>query len=121
MSFELEERYHAAVIRPTGKFLGSIGGDEFRALIDRQKEEGRKNVIIDLSKTDFMDSTAIGVLIGGLTTMRRAGGDVRLAAIESRIKNLFLITRLLGPVFESYETVEDAEKGFQDRPEPVSS
>ncbi|MFW5955112.1 MAG: STAS domain-containing protein [Rhodothermales bacterium] len=116
MSFETEERYHAVVIRPKGKFLGSTKGDEFRGLIDRYKETGLKNVVVDLSKTDFMDSTAIGVLIASLTTMRRAGGDVRLAEIDSRIKNLFLVTRLLGPVFTAYETVDEAEKSYVEHP-----
>lgn len=121
MSFELEERYHAVIIRPVGKFLGSTQGDDFRAIVDRQKERGNKNLIIDLSRTDFMDSTAIGVLISGLTTMRRAGGDVRLAAIEKRVKNLFVITRLLGAVFEAFETVDEAEESFQERRLPAGS
>lgn len=112
MAFDVTERYDAAIITPSGKFLGSVKGPEFRAILEKLRDEGRKNVVVDLSKTDFMDSTAIGVLISGLTTMRRDGGEIRLAGLEARIKNLFVMTHLLGPVFDSYETVEDASRSF---------
>ena len=116
MSLRLDERYSAAVIQIQGKFLGSLEGDQFRAMLQSLKEAGRTNVVVDLSRTDFMDSSALGVLIGGLTTMRREGGDIRLACIEKRIKNLFLITRMLGPVFQDYATVAEAEMSYRDHP-----
>jgi hypothetical protein len=54
--------------------------------------------------------------------MRKSGGDVRLANMEKRIKNLFVITRLLGPVFDDYESVDDAVKSFRTNPpEPASA
>jgi anti-sigma B factor antagonist len=108
MNFNVTEQYGAAVITPSGRFLGSINGQEFRDLLDDLKSRGQKNVVVDLSKTDFMDSSAIGVMIAGLTTMRRDGGEIRLANLETRIKNLFVMTHLLGNVFESYESVEAA-------------
>ena len=55
-----------------------------------------------------MDSSGIGTLIGALTTMRTAGGDLKLACMKDRIKNLFVLTRLLGPIFTDYDTVEEA-------------
>ena len=55
-----------------------------------------------------MDSSGIGALIGALTTMKKVEGDVKLAGMKDRIKNLFLLTRLLGPVFEDYDSVEEA-------------
>ena len=68
--------------------------------------------MIDLSKADFMDSSGIGALIGALTTMRKAEGDVKLAGMKDRIKNLFLLTRLLGSVFDDYDSIEDAVASF---------
>ncbi|GIV59457.1 STAS domain-containing protein [Rhodocaloribacter litoris] len=117
MSFSIDESYHAVVIHIKGKFLGALEETAFRQAIDDLKKKGKTRLVIDLSRADLLDSTAIGLLIGTLTTMRRAGGDVRLAGLQNRVKNLFLMTRLLGPVFDDYETVEDALRSFERQPE----
>lgn len=113
MPFSTSEKYQAVVIQITGKFLGSIEGPAFKEKIEELKDSGKKKVVIDLSKADFMDSSGIGALIGAFTTMKKADGDVKLAGMKERIKNLFLLTRLLGPVFEDYDSVEEAAASMQ--------
>ena len=108
MPFKTREEYNAVIFQITGKFLGSIEGAAFKERLEELKAEGKTRIVVDLSKADFMDSSGIGTLIGALTTMRKAGGDVKLACMKDRIKNLFLLTRLLGPIFEDFETVEEA-------------
>ena len=58
-----------------------------------------------------MNSSGLGILIGGLTTMRNSGGDLKLANITDRIQSLLMITKLL-TVFETFETVEEAVQSF---------
>lgn len=116
MPFKVNEQFGAVIVDIRGKFLGSVEGQSFKENIDRLKEEGKKNIVIDLSNTDFMDSSGIGVLIGALTSLRKVGGDARLAGIEKRIKSVFLMTHLLGTVFEDYPTVEEASRSFQTNP-----
>ena len=114
MKFKTSDHYHATVISLKGKFLGSVDGDAFRNAINALKEEGKTKLVIDLSETDMIDSTGIGTLIAALTSMRNAGGDVKIACLKKRIKNLFLMTRLLGPVFDDYDTVEEAVTSFKE-------
>jgi anti-sigma B factor antagonist len=121
MKLKVSDHYHASVVSIGGKFLGSVDGPAFREAVSGLKEQGKTRVVIDLSATDMIDSTGIGQLISCLTTMRNAGGDVRIAALNKKIKNLFLMTRLLGPVFENFEELEEAVQSFQDRPDPASS
>lgn len=116
MSINVKENARVAVIEIEGKFLGSVGGPALKEHLEDLKEDGKTQVVVDLARTDFMDSTGVGALISGLTTMRRANGDVRLANLEKRIKNLFMMTHLLGPVFESYRSVEEAVESFEERP-----
>lgn len=116
MSINVQQQYQATVVAIKGKFLGSVDGPEFKEKLDEQKQAGKTNIVVDLGQTDFMDSSGIGALISGLTSMRKAGGDVRLANMEKRIRNLFLITRLLGPVFDDYESVEAAAESFRTNP-----
>ena len=114
MKFKISDHYHATVISLKGKFLGSVDGDAFRDAINKLKEEGKTKLVIDLSETDMIDSTGIGTLIAALTSMRNAGGDVKIACLKKRIKNLFLMTRLLGPVFDDYDTVDEAVTSFKE-------
>ena len=112
MPFKAREHDDAVVFAITGKFLGSIDGPSFREALQGYKENGVKKVVIDLSGTDLMDSSGIGEMIAGLTSMRNAGGDMRLAGLRKRIRNIFLMTRLLGSVFADYETVDEALASF---------
>lgn len=122
MSINVQDHFQATVVEIKGKFLGSVDGQEFKQKLDDLKKAGKTNIIVDLGKTDFMDSSGIGALISGLTSLRKAGGDVRLANMEKRIKNLFLITRLLGSVFDDYESVDSAAESFRTNPpEPAKS
>lgn len=112
MPFSASEQYQAVVIQISGKFLGSIEGPAFKTEVERLRDAGKKRIVIDLSKADFLDSSGIGALIGALTTMRKADGDVKLSGMKDRVKNLFLLTRLLGPVFDDYDTIEEAVASF---------
>jgi len=113
MPFSTREISETVVFQITGKFLGSLEGEAFKETIEELKESGKKQVVIDLSKADFMDSSGIGTLIGAFTSMKKVDGDVKLAGMKERIKNLFLLTRLLGPVFEEYDTVDEAIASMQ--------
>ena len=114
MKFKTSDHYHATVIELKGKFLGSVDGDAFRSAISELKEAGKTKLVIDLSDTEMIDSTGIGTLISALTSMRNVDGDVKIAGLKKRIKNLFLMTRLLGPVFDDYDSVEDAVDSFKE-------
>ena len=96
-----------------GQIPGQSRREAFKETIEELKESGKKQVVIDLSKADFMDSSGIGTLIGAFTSMKKVDGDVKLAGMKERIKNLFLLTRLLGPVFEEYDTVDEAIASMQ--------
>lgn len=73
-------------------------------------EKGYKQVIINLSQVEYLDSTGLGVLIGGLKRMREAGGNLSLVAPGMRILRIFEITGL-NKIFDIYATeAEAAEK-----------
>lgn len=116
MKLSVDDRYGATVIQIQGKFLGSVHGGELGQKLEELKGAGKTNVIFDLSKLDFVDSSGLGAMITGLTTMRNVGGDVRLAGTEARVKNVFIVTNVLGTVFRDYPTVDEAEASFRTDP-----
>jgi anti-sigma B factor antagonist len=119
MSIQVSSRHETPVISIKGRFLGSLHGEQFQQAVNDLRQAGHAGAIVDLSRTDFMDSSGIGALIAALNAMREAGGDMRLAAVESRVKNVFTVTHLLGKVFRDYETVEEAVESFRTHPAPL--
>jgi len=57
-------------------------------------EKDAKKVVINLEKVDYLDSTALGVMIGGLKRMREKGGNISLVCPSPRIRRIFEITGL---------------------------
>lgn len=99
------------ILEPKGKIMG---GPDATALHDQIHEliaQKKLKVVIDLSKVDWMNSTGLGILIAGLTTMRDNQGELKLAAVTEKIESLLTITKLV-TVFEAHDTVEDAVKSF---------
>ncbi len=70
-------------------------------------ESGVKRVIVDLSKVEYLDSTGLGVLIGGLKRLREADGNLCLVGPGMRIQRIFEITGL-NKIFDIYATETEA-------------
>lgn len=75
------------------------------ALADLQSG-GRRHVVVDLSKVSFIDSTALGVLVGAQRAMDQ-GVRLAVACDEENVLRIFELTGLDG-MFEIVPTLEDA-------------
>jgi anti-sigma B factor antagonist len=71
---------------------------------------GAKNVIVDFSNTTFIDSTTLGVLVGGVKRLRPNDGQLSLVCSDRNITKIFEITGL-DRVFTIYATREEAVSG----------
>jgi anti-sigma B factor antagonist len=72
--------------------------------------------VVDLGKVKFMNSSGIGILMGGMTTMRNAGGDLRICRASKKINNLLVVTQLI-TVFKHFKTLEEAIGSYRDEPQ----
>jgi anti-sigma B factor antagonist len=70
-------------------------------------ESGSSHLIVDMEGVEFLDSTGLGVLVGGLKRVRANEGWIDLVCTQGRILRIFRITGL-NKVFNIYETVSDA-------------
>jgi anti-sigma B factor antagonist len=113
MSFNTSERYSSVVIEFKGNVMGGPDAvslnEKLHELIDAEKT----NIVVDLGKVKFMNSSGLGMLIGALTTMRKAGGDLRLAKATDKIESLLIVTKLI-TVFKHYKSVEEAAESFNE-------
>ena len=64
-------------------------------------------LVVNLEKVEFVDSTGLGVLVGGLKRVRARDGSVDIVCMQQRILKIFRITGLT-EVFGIYETVDQA-------------
>ena len=71
-------------------------------------ESGAKMMVVNLTKVDYLDSTALGVLIGGLKRMRERDGNLVLICPSPRIRRVFEITGL-DKIFDIYNSENDAQ------------
>ena len=111
MKIKTSEKYGAVVIELKGNVMGGDDTKEFNELLHKLVDEGKINVVIDLSEVKFMNSSGLGMLIGGLTTMKKANGTLKLARVTEKIESLLIITKLV-TIFEFYETVDEAVNSF---------
>jgi anti-sigma B factor antagonist len=111
MKIKTTEKYGAVVIELKGNVMGGDDTKEFNELLHKLVDEGKLNVVIDLSEVKFMNSSGLGMLIGGLTTMKKANGSLKLARVTEKIESLLIITKLI-TIFEFYETVDEAVDSF---------
>lgn len=115
MNYSVNERYGAVVITLKGNVMGGPDGQQLHDQLRELTDEGKTHVVVDLSKVKFMNSSGLGMLISGMTTMRNAGGDLRLARVADRIQSLLVITKLI-TVFKEFDTVDEAIESFETEP-----
>jgi anti-sigma B factor antagonist len=83
---------------------------EFKERMVELIESGKKQIVVDLSKATFIDSTTLGVLVGGVKRLRPAGGSLALVCTDENITKIFEITGLdrVFPIHGSREEALDA-------------
>jgi anti-sigma B factor antagonist len=105
------EQEGVVILEPKGKIMGGPDATLLHDKLHEIIEAGKKQVIIDLSQVDWMNSTGLGILISTLTTLRNNNGELKLANVTEKIQSLLVITKL-APVFDSFDTIDDAIKSF---------
>lgn len=107
----VSEKYGSVIIELKGNVMGGPSTEDFSDLLHSLVDDGKTNVIVDLGKVKFMNSSGLGMLIGGLTTLKKAGGDLRICRADKKIESLLVVTKLI-TVFNHYESLEEAIESY---------
>lgn len=113
MSFNISEKYNCVVIEFKGNVMGGPDAVSLNEQLHELIENDKTNIVVNLSKVKFMNSSGLGMLIGALTTMRKAGGDLRIANATDKIESLLIVTKLI-TVFKHYKSLDEAVKSFEE-------
>jgi len=101
-----------AIIKLEGKVMGGPDATTFHGKLYEMVNAGRKKVIVDLGKVDWMSSVGLGMLISALTTMKNNQGELRLANVTKSIESLLTITRLV-TIFKTFDSIDEAIASFE--------
>jgi len=99
------------VIHIEGSLLADNEGKQLLDLCEQVIQEGKKQLILDLSGMKHVNSSGLGVFIRMLTRTRTLGGDVVLTGVNEGVSNLFTITKL-HTIFRFAPTVAAAKELF---------
>jgi anti-sigma B factor antagonist len=102
-----------AVLTLTGKMMG---GPETTALHDHIRSlmgDNISKVVIDLGGVKWINSSGLGVLMAAMTTLKNAGGQMKLANVTEKVESLLMITQLMR-IFETFESVDRAVSSMKE-------
>ena len=111
MKISDEVKGDIVIIHLEGKVMGGPDATMFHGKLHEFVDAGKKKIVIDLKKVEWMSSVGLGMLISALTTMRNSDGQLKLANVTQGIQSLLTITRLV-TIFEAHDSVEEAINAF---------
>jgi len=111
MKFSTAQHGKVTVVALQGNLMGGPDAASLNARINELVDAKKTRVVIDLTGVQFMNSSGLGLLIGGAQALKTAGGGLKLACASPKIRELLAITRL-APVLENHTTVAEAVAAF---------
>jgi anti-sigma B factor antagonist len=92
-----------SVVTITGRL--ALGGEteKLDAAVSKLVAQNEKNVVLDIAALDYVDSSGVGMLVSCLTKVRKAGGEMKVAGANARIRRIFAMTGVesMMPMFDS--------------------
>jgi anti-sigma B factor antagonist len=101
-----------AIIDFSGKITLGEGSSTLRRTIKDLINKGHRKIVLNLYDVDYIDSSGIGELVSGYTTVRNASGELKLLHLTKRVHDLLQITRLF-TVFDVQSDEDTALRSFR--------
>jgi anti-sigma B factor antagonist len=112
MALDIHESSREGVGILTLKGRLTVGeSSSLREKVNAMLAAGTKNIVLDLSGVDYIDSTGLGSMVICFTTLKKAGGAAKLVNPNKRNIELLLLTKL-HTIFEVFNEVTDAVNSF---------
>jgi anti-sigma B factor antagonist len=110
MSFEVKNEGGVTVIDVEGQLI--VGNrQELKHKVIEELENGARKFLIDFSRTGYIDSSGLGVLVSLSKKIREQGGELRLANLNEDLRTLFELTKL-DTLFQIADSRKEALSSF---------
>src|SRR5947209_5742360 len=113
MSVKLNTRQvgDVTVIDVSGRITLGEGSSALRDVLRELTAKGNKKILLNLGDVSYIDSSGIGELVSGFTTVANQGGTLKLLSLTKRVKDLLQITKLY-TVFDVKDDEAEAIRSF---------
>ncbi len=111
MTIDERKSGDVTVLDVAGKILLGEGDVQLKRKIDELIERKETKLLLNLANVPYMDSGGLGEIVRSYTTVKRAGGELKLLNATKRISDLLTITKLI-TVFEIHDDEAAAVKSF---------
>jgi len=113
MALKIDNREvaHISILDIDGRI---VLGEEIQQLRDAVRElikQDKKKIILNLANVDYIDSSGVGELVGSFTTVRNAGGELKLLNLTQKVEDVLHVTKLY-TVFDIKDDEFHAVKSF---------
>ena len=110
---ELNERVvgEVAFVDVGGSVFGGRGDPSVSDKVRSPTQQGFTRVVVDLGRVTYMDSSGLGDLIEAYASTKKAGGALKLLHVQTRLRDLLTITKLV-TVFETFDEEAAAIESF---------
>jgi anti-sigma B factor antagonist len=105
------EREGIVILDLDGRLTVGQEAGALREAVLKLSTEGRNNVVLNLEKVEYIDSTGLGGLVICFTTLKRGGGALKLLNLNRRNVELLVLTKLQ-TVFEVFNDEQDSVNSF---------
>lgn len=99
------------VLNLSGKIMGGPDHEKFQSEIKSLITAGHVDILLDMHKVSWVNSTGLGILVSAYHTLKKNGGQLKICQVSDRIDNILNVTQLK-LVFDTYENCEEALASF---------
>ncbi len=99
------------VLNVSGKIMGGPDHEKFQGEIKELIAEGHVDILLNMSKVSWVNSTGLGILVSAFHTLKKNGGRLKICEVNDRIDNILNVAQLK-LVFETFEKCDEALAAF---------
>jgi anti-sigma B factor antagonist len=113
MAFEIQEREREgiAVFDVAGRLIVGVSSGALRERVQGAVSSGKSNIVLNLTRVDYIDSTGLGTLVLCFRVAQNSGGALKLLNLNRRELELLVLTKLT-TVFDIFNDEQDALNSF---------
>ncbi len=100
------------VLNLSGKIMGGPDHEKFQNEIKTLIADGHVDILLNMSKVNWVNSTGLGILVSAFHTLKKNGGQLKICEVSDRIDNILNVTQLK-LVFETFESCDEAMASFE--------
>ncbi len=100
------------VLNLSGKIMGGPDHEKFQTEIKTLISQGYVDILLDMAKVSWVNSTGLGILVSAYHTLKKNGGALKICKVSDRIDNILNVTQLK-LVFETFTDCEEALASFE--------